>query len=347
MDVARAANIRRGGLGYSVGMTVDALSVPGAATRAAAVALHLGFTDPHCSLRVALPPPPSLRVALTAQIGARGGHVVESSQGLSAFHGSIAQAMQAVIDILATGSSLLVDETAPIAVRAVLVAVDGSGDDARAAALSRAYKLLPMTRDQTLLLTRELYEQLDKPLQERARLSVSPALADEQPELADLFDLDWKAAAQQLPQVTGIPEPLDKSRSEDRLEITHGGVQLRLSPQDCPFTLGRDKSCALQLEGDVASRVHGQIEFVHDKFYYVDDSRNGTYLLTPQGEEVFLHRERLPLLGRGVISPGAPVVKQTGEVLRYTCRSEQSLSALEGSLPAPVAAAAAEEIPLH
>lgn len=328
-------------------MTVDALPAPSASARSAAVALHLGFTDPHCSLRVPLPPPPQLRVALTAQIGARGGHVVEGSQGLSAFHGNVAQALQAAIDILATGSALLADETAPIAIRAVLVAVKGSSDAARGEALSRAYHLLPMTRDQTLLLCRDLYEQLDKPLKERARLSASPALADEQPELADLFDLDWKAAAQRLPQVTGIPEPLDKAYSEDRLEITHGGVQLQLAPQDCPFTLGRDKSCALQLDGDVASRVHGQIEFVHDKFYYVDDSRNGTYLLTPQGEEVFLHRERLPLLGRGVISPGAPVVKQTGEVLRYTCRSEQAPGALDSALPTPMAAVAAEEIPLH
>ena len=329
-------------------MTVDAHPAQGAAARAAAVAVHLGFTDPHCSLRVPLPPPASLRVALTAQIGARGGHVVEDSQGLSAFHGDIAQAMQAVIGILATGSSLLADEIAPIAIRAVLVAVDGNSDDARATALSRAYKLLPMIRDQTLLLTRELYDQLDKPLQERAKLAVSPALADEQPELSDLFDLDWKAAAQRLSQGKGAPEPLDKALSEDWLEITHGGVHLRLAPQDCPFTLGRDKSCALQLDGDVASRVHGQIEFVHDKFYYVDDSRNGTYLLTLQGEEVFLHSERRPLLGRGVISPGAPVIKQTGEVVRYVCRSEQqSPSPLEGSLPTPAVAAAAEEILLH
>ncbi|MES2682731.1 MAG: FHA domain-containing protein [Pseudomonadota bacterium] len=318
-------------------MSANANLAPDADPRPTAVVLHLGFTDPLSSLRVPLPPPPALRIALTAQIGARGGHVLDSTPGLSAFHGSVSQAVQAAVEALSKGTSLLVDETARVALRAVLVGTRDGSDAARAAALTRAYRLLTLSRDNTLLLTRDLYEQLDSGLRERARLVISPALADEQPELMDLFDLDWINCAPRAAQVTQIVEPLDALAGEELLELTHGGVQLRLSPQDCPFTLGRDKSCALQLDGDVASRVHGQIEFVHDKFYFVDDSRNGTYLLTPQGEEVYLHRERLPLLGRGVISPGAPIVKQTGEVVRYACRSEQSLSALAASLPTPAA----------
>jgi hypothetical protein len=307
---------------------------PGA--KPAAAALHLGFSDPRSPLRVGLPLPVALRVALQAQLAARGGAVVESAQGFSAFHSQPLLAVQAAVEVLAVSAALAVDEAAPIALRAVIVGLADTDDATRAAALTRAVRLTALSRDHTLLLTRDLYEGLDPVLADRARLAVAPSLVDSHPELANLFDLDWKSAALRLPEVTGIPEPHEASSPSDRLELSHGGKVFLLAAADCPFTLGRDKSCSLQLDGDVASRVHGRIEFAHEKFYYVDDSRNGTYLLTPQGEEVFTHRERLPLLGRGVISPGAPIVKQTGEVVRYACREADPVAELVRSMvPAP------------
>jgi len=320
-------------------MIAHATASSAAATPPRQVALHWGFSDPKSPLRLPLPLPHPLRVALTAQLGARGGVLVDGSQGLSSFHPSPALAVQAAVEILTGGTALVIDEAAPLALRAVLIGVDGHDDAARGAAITRAYRVLPFSRDQTLLLDRSLYEQLDKTLSERARLAISPATADDHPDLADLFELDWKAAALRLPEVTGIPEPQEAGHGGERLELTHGGNQLKIVAKDCPVTLGRDKSCTLHLDGDVASRVHGRIEFLHDKFYFVDDSRNGTYLLTPQGEEVFLHRERLPLLGRGVISPGAPIVKQTGEVVRYACRHDDELGVLMNSLVPPSATA--------
>lgn len=308
----------------------------GAAPQARAV-LHLGFSDPKSPLRVSLPLPPPLRIALVAQIGAHGGTVVEGSLGLSSFHTGTVAAVRMAMEILASGTSLLADEVAPLALRAVVIGIHHDNDGARAAALSRANRILPLARDHTLLLSRDLYEQLDATLSERARLAVPPAWVDSHPDLAGLFDLDWRAAMLHLPEITAVQETLPPAISQERLYLTHGGTQLNLSARDCPITLGRDKSCTVHLDGDVASRVHARIEFAHDKFYLVDESRNGTYLLTPQGEEVFLHQERLPLLGRGVISPGAPIVKQTGEVLRYACRSDDDNGMLAASIvPPPV-----------
>lgn len=317
-------------LGYSLPMTVNTNSSATAAVAPMEVALHWGFSDLKSSLRLPLPLPPALRTALTAQLLAHGGVLDGGSQGLSSFHASVAQAVQAAVAILATGTALLLDETAPLALRAVLVGVDGSGESARGAALARAGRVLPFSRDQTLLLSRNLYQQLDKALSERARLAVSPRGADQHPDLDDLFDLDWKAAALRAPEVAAFKAPevtvtppaptmTAPVSVAAQLALTYGGNHLRIASRDCPVTLGRAKSCTLHLDDDIASRRHGSIEFVQDRFYFVDDSRNGSYLMTPQGAEVFLHRERLPLLGHGVISPGTPIVKQTGKVVHYTC----------------------------
>lgn len=89
---------------------------------------------------------------------------------------------------------------------------------------------------------------------------------------------------------------------------------------DCPILIGRDKSCGVQVSGEKASRVHGRVEFEKDKFYYVDDSRNGSYVLTGSGQEILLKREKIALVGEGAISPGAPLSQQAGEVVRFSCQ---------------------------
>lgn len=305
----------------------------------ATVMVHFGFSDPKSPLRIPAVLPASLRVALVAQLGVRGGTVIDSPQGLVSLHHRLSPAVQAAIDVLSAGTSLLVDDTAPLLLRAVLVSVKNNSELARATAISRAVQVLRLSRDHTLLLSRELYEQLDSGVAERTRLAVSPATVDAYPELADLFDLDWRAGSlSAAPVISSVPTAAPASSGE-RLELSHGGVQLSIAAHDCPLTLGRDKSCGLHLEGDAASRLHGRIEFMQGQFYLVDASRNGTYLLTPQGEEVFLRGERLPLSGHGVISPGAPIVKQTGEVVRYVCRSPDEMAALMATLIPPPAQA--------
>lgn len=97
------------------------------------------------------------------------------------------------------------------------------------------------------------------------------------------------------------------------------GVPQTFRSSDCPILIGRDKSCGVQVSGEKASRVHGRIEFEKEKFYYVDDSRNGTYVLTGGGQEILLKHEKIVLAGEGAISPGAPLSGQSGEVVRFSC----------------------------
>ncbi|AXQ27904.1 FHA domain-containing protein [Solimonas sp. K1W22B-7] len=97
------------------------------------------------------------------------------------------------------------------------------------------------------------------------------------------------------------------------------GVPQTFRSSDCPILIGRDKSCGVQVSGEKSSRVHGRIEFEKEKFYYVDDSRNGTYVLTGGGQELLIKNEKIVLAGEGAISPGAPLSTQTGEVVRYSC----------------------------
>lgn len=108
-----------------------------------------------------------------------------------------------------------------------------------------------------------------------------------------------------------------------RLNLRVRGETRTIQAADCPLLIGRDKSCGVQLNSLTASRVHGRIEYLHGRFYYVDDSRNGSYVLNSDGEELHVVRDRLVLAGSGAISPGAPIAEQKGEVLRYSAHSQK------------------------
>lgn len=309
---------------------------------AGAVALRAALSDLRSPLRLDLVTPASHRGRLNSVLE-RSGTTLSLDTGLAAFFRDPQQAVNAALRLHREAAllALTYGDAAPLALR---IALDCSREDepaemARGHALSRASALLMQGRDHSLLLSRAIYDALSGELRERARRVPLFEGQPEDPLLHDLFDLDWRSSLAYSSDVTGNPEPIETliQQSVEQLELSHGGDLLSISPGDCPFTLGRDKKCGLPLGGDVASRVHGRIEFVQERFYYVDDSRNGTYVLNPQGEEVFLHRERLPLLGRGVISPGAPIVKQTGEVVRY-CSIHLPAVGTQTSVAAPAPA---------
>lgn len=299
-------------------------------THPAALVLQLGFADPAAVLRLPLPPAPALRIALGARLAARGAVVQDSAVGLVSYHllgssAAVNDALQLAMEQLAQGTQRLAEDLPPVALRAVLVGIASDNEVARAAAAARASRILPVSRDHSLLLSRDLYESLSPALRDCARLATPPSLVDGYAELKDLFELDWQAATFQLSMMSDAAEPAlpgDSTLEQARLALSHGDTELQLAAADCPLTLGRDKSCGLRLDGDVASRVHARIEFDDGQFYFVDESRNGSYLLTPAGEDIFVHRERLPLTGRGVISAGATLVKQTGELVHYRCLTD-------------------------
>lgn len=105
------------------------------------------------------------------------------------------------------------------------------------------------------------------------------------------------------------------------MELRAGSRVRKLNPTDCPVSVGRSKTCGFSVNVDLASRVHGNIGYEHEKFTYTDASKNGSFVTLPGGDEVHLLGERVVLAGEGYISLGAPRAKQPGDVVRYICRA--------------------------
>ena len=82
-------------------------------------------------------------------------------------------------------------------------------------------------------------------------------------------------------------------------------TSMTVTAKNVPIHIGRDEStCQLALLTPLASRDHCSIDYQYGKFVLSDHSTNGTYVRNAGGQQVYLRREEMPLLGSGEISLG-------------------------------------------
>jgi class 3 adenylate cyclase len=85
------------------------------------------------------------------------------------------------------------------------------------------------------------------------------------------------------------------------------------------YILGRGKDCELIVTGDLISRHHSKIEHRRGKFIITDQSTNGTFLRTTEGQDVFLRREEFTVYGSGYISLGKKIDLGDPHLIHFIC----------------------------
>jgi class 3 adenylate cyclase len=98
-----------------------------------------------------------------------------------------------------------------------------------------------------------------------------------------------------------------------RLSLRYQGREIMVGEARKTATLGRAEDNDVVVKGNLISRLHARIEANRDKFTLIDESTNGTFVQTSEGEEIFVRRDSTPLSGEGVIGLGR--VAQPGTAL--------------------------------
>ncbi len=73
------------------------------------------------------------------------------------------------------------------------------------------------------------------------------------------------------------------------------------------------------VNGDLISRHHSKIEHRRGKFIITDQSTNGTFIRTTEGQDIFLRREEFTLFGSGYISLGKKVDLSDPNLIQFLC----------------------------
>jgi pSer/pThr/pTyr-binding forkhead associated (FHA) protein len=82
-------------------------------------------------------------------------------------------------------------------------------------------------------------------------------------------------------------------------------------------TLGRSEENDLVVKGNLISRLHARIEMNRDRFLLVDQSTNGSFIVTRKGEELFVRRDSVQISGEGVIGLGRVVQPGSAQAITF------------------------------
>jgi pSer/pThr/pTyr-binding forkhead associated (FHA) protein len=105
-------------------------------------------------------------------------------------------------------------------------------------------------------------------------------------------------------------------------------MRLRLRCQDrevvvderhSSITIGRAEDNDVVVKGSLISRLHARIEINRNKFVLIDQSTNGTFVQSSDGEESFVRRDSLQIKGQGMIGLGRLPEAASPQTIRFVC----------------------------
>jgi len=104
-----------------------------------------------------------------------------------------------------------------------------------------------------------------------------------------------------------------------RLRIRANDRDLVIDEQHSSVTIGRAEDNDVVIKGNLISRLHARIEISRNKFVLIDQSTNGTFVQTANGEESFVRRDSLQIKGEGTIGLGRLPEQDSPQTIRFIC----------------------------
>ncbi len=110
-----------------------------------------------------------------------------------------------------------------------------------------------------------------------------------------------------------------KHHQAKKIILTYEKNKYSISNTTTSYILGRGGDCVLVFKGDLISRHHSKFEHRRGKFIISDQSTNGTFIKTMEGQEIFLRREEFALFGSGYISLGKEIDQSDPDLIHFLC----------------------------
>jgi adenylate cyclase len=133
-----------------------------------------------------------------------------------------------------------------------------------------------------------------------------------------LFELLWQP--EEATSMVPTLELTGKKKNGTRLVLSFRDTTVEVTDQRTHINMGRGDENDLVVKGNLISRIHARIEKRRGKFMLIDQSTNGTFLQTVQGEETFLRRDSTQLVGEGIIGLGRVAKEGTALAIHFICK---------------------------
>ncbi|HUG97933.1 MAG TPA: adenylate/guanylate cyclase domain-containing protein [Gammaproteobacteria bacterium] len=131
-----------------------------------------------------------------------------------------------------------------------------------------------------------------------------------------MYEALWQSEdiTSMLPTITWGDQ---KKKARGRMRIRYLGKEVMVDSTRPHATLGRSDENDLVIKGNLISRLHARIEMNRDRFLLIDQSTNGSFVVTRKGEELFVRRDSVPISGEGVIGLGRIVQPGSDQAITF------------------------------
>jgi adenylate cyclase len=104
-----------------------------------------------------------------------------------------------------------------------------------------------------------------------------------------------------------------------RLRLRFDDRELVVDERPSSITIGRAEENDVVVKGHLSSRLHARIVIGRSNFVLIDESTNGTFVQTGDGEELFIRQDILQLKGQGMIGVGCLPEQGSQHTIHFTC----------------------------
>ena len=122
-------------------------------------------------------------------------------------------------------------------------------------------------------------------------------------------------------ETTMVPVMVDYSDAARgmRLRLRFDDRELVVDERPSSVTIGRADENDVVVKGHLSSRLHARIVIGRSNFVLIDQSTNGTFVRTGDGEELFVRQDILQLKGEGMIGLGCLPEQGSQHTIHFTC----------------------------
>jgi adenylate cyclase len=179
-----------------------------------------------------------------------------------------------------------------------------------------AARVAAITRAGQVMVTQEVYIALPPDLKNRMRQILRAEFKGKQ-EYHEVYQLiceheDTLSTRYGMPAYRKVPD------NDEEMLLRYRDQTFRINNEHKSAILGRDETCDIVVQSDLASRLHINIELRFGKFLIADQSTNGTYIRFSDGSMVHITREEISLKGNGSISLGQSFSEHPAEVVEFS-----------------------------
>ncbi len=110
-----------------------------------------------------------------------------------------------------------------------------------------------------------------------------------------------------------------QERTAQRLRLVLTDREIVVDEHRPQIAIGRADENDVIVRGNLISRIHARIELSRGKFLLIDQSTNGTFVNSLDGEESFVRRDSMQLKGVGLVGLGKVPEADSPQTIRYVC----------------------------